>query len=76
MNVLVNMLLKHLHNAKFMSTCKIEEIYLKKRHVKCKGEATLHIIATPKKIQKIEKQCNIIIIIIIIIKKKLSHSLL
>jgi hypothetical protein len=40
----------------------------------CKGEATLHIIKTPTKIQKIAKQCNIIIIIII--KRKLSHSLL
>jgi hypothetical protein len=36
-------------------------------HLKKKLElkvATLHIITTPRKIQKIEKQCNIIIIII------------
>jgi hypothetical protein len=31
-------------------------LILKKDNVKCKGEATLHIITTPRKIQKIEKK--------------------
>ncbi len=41
------------------NSCPLENLRkynFKKRHVKCKGEATLHIITSSRKIQKIEKQ--------------------